>query len=194
MRSWSWVAARLAWACVNLSLGTGVNGSHPPISDRLQGSDSPSTARGVGPVTALGRIGRIPGSPRAKRATMEGGRPMCPVVRSERSRHVAELSMRELGTIARNLGHRDLRVVPMAGPGWWRAECGCGYRSTRRTSEAEAADTAVHHVTKIARAFLATARGGGHDISEYLKADDEPAGDISDTPEAPTGEMLRVSA
>jgi hypothetical protein len=31
----------------------------------------------------------------------------------------------------------------------WYAECTCGYRSTRRANEAQAAETAIYHVQQV---------------------------------------------
>jgi hypothetical protein len=103
------------------------------------------------------------------------------------------LSMKELGLVAANLGHTNLRVVPMRAPGWFRAECGCGYRSARRNTVALAAEAAGHHAVKAATEFVNRARGNGHDISEYLTPHDDPA-DISDTPASPGPEMFAASA
>ena len=104
------------------------------------------------------------------------------------------LTMRELGVVAANLGHTGVRVVPLRQAGWWRAECGCGYRSARRNTEALAADAAGHHIMKAAHEFVTRARGNGHDISEYLRTPQSPTDDISDTPTSPTAEILPASA
>lgn len=59
----------------------------------------------------------------------------------------------EMRRIAENLGHRNLTVVPMRpsqGIQWYRGECGCGYRTTRRTSSALAASALIHHLEQIA--------------------------------------------
>lgn len=105
------------------------------------------------------------------------------------------LSMKELGVVAANIGHRDLRVVPMRSRGWFRAECSCGYRSARRNTPALAAEAAAHHVLKVAGEFVAKAQGNGHDLAEYLTPPAiRPLPDISDTPSLPTGEMLPASA
>ena len=61
------------------------------------------------------------------------------------------ISFQELREGAARLGHVNMTVVPMRpsqGIAWFRGECGCGYRSTRRTSAAEAADSLVHHLMK----------------------------------------------
>lgn len=61
------------------------------------------------------------------------------------------ISFQELREGAARLGHVNMSVVPMRpaeGLSWWRGECGCGYRSTRRTSQALAADALVHHLMK----------------------------------------------
>lgn len=74
-------------------------------------------------------------------------------------------TMAELRSIAEGLGHRDLRVVTMGREGtWWRAECACGYRSARRSSEAEAASTAVHHVVSEARRWAAAQTASGRSL------------------------------
>jgi hypothetical protein len=69
-----------------------------------------------------------------------------------------DLSLAQIAHIASNLGHANLEVVPMGRGTWWMATCSCGYHSTRRRTQALAADAAAHHVTTIARAFLASGR------------------------------------
>jgi hypothetical protein len=61
------------------------------------------------------------------------------------------ISFQELREGAARLGHANMTVVPMRpseGLNWWRGECGCGYRSTRRNSQADAAGALVHHLMK----------------------------------------------
>ena len=100
-----------------------------------------------------------------------------------------DLTLRQVATIAANLGHRDLRVVPLtarAERGNWRAECSCGYRSTRRQTELIAAQAAAHHVETIVRAWYTAARASGRDVSPFLKVRAEG---IPDTPTQPPDGM-----
>lgn len=62
---------------------------------------------------------------------------------------VAEISFGEMRAIAARLGHSNVRVVELRNGAGWRAECNCGYRSTRRPSEAAAVKTAVQHFVVI---------------------------------------------
>jgi hypothetical protein len=44
--------------------------------------------------------------------------------------------------------------------GRWYAECSCGYESTGRTSEVEAAKTAIYHARQVMKARIANGRLG----------------------------------
>jgi hypothetical protein len=80
-------------------------------------------------------------------------------------------TMAEIRSIAEGLGHRDLRVVEMgADSGWWRAECACGYRSARRSSQTMGAEAAVHHMVTEARRWGNAAAAAGRSATPMQHA------------------------
>lgn len=49
------------------------------------------------------------------------------------------------------LGHSRARVIPAKRPDMFRGQCGCGYTSTNRRTEALAVDALIHHLYKVIR-------------------------------------------
>lgn len=65
--------------------------------------------------------------------------------------------------IVADLGHTNVRVVRMRSGSFFRAECDCGYRSTRRALESDAVGAAVHHMELVADGGWDRPRPGGGD-------------------------------
>ena len=80
---------------------------------------------------------------------------------------MAQLTLAQVASLARRLGHDNLRVIAMR-HGKWRAECSCGLRSSARMSSAEAAQVAANHVQGVADKFVRSQRAAGRDVEALL--------------------------
>lgn len=75
---------------------------------------------------------------------------------------------RQLARIAARAGHEDLTVT--GGPGAFRISCSCGYSSTRRQTEALAAQAGIHHLNVIVRDIVGMVTMSGRTMEYAIES------------------------
>lgn len=70
-----------------------------------------------------------------------------------------ELTMRDLARIASDYGHAQPRVSETRRG--WVGTCGCGFRSARTPTSAQAEQLVGEHIIRAARSILAKKRASG---------------------------------
>ena len=84
-----------------------------------------------------------------------------------------QMPFKRIREIAAERGHSDLRVYETADR-FWRADCSCGWMTTRRALKSDALGAAVHHFELVASgAWWRPKFPGGPTYDEALHRDEQ---------------------